>query len=124
MEKFDITTQKIYVYDRGNLFVDNDSVFAVYEYDFNPDEYFKTEINQPDENAYLCFMTGWNMKTGEISLYYWGDFEGGEKENEKELTKKEQAFFKKVMERCCLELYGCSIRKLWERENKDNYEDE
>lgn len=120
MKKFDITTQNLYVYDEGNLFVNTDKkiVSAVYEYNFNPDEYFKTKINKPDGNSYLCFATDLNMITGEISLSYWGEFEGGENENEKKLTKKEQAFFKKIMEKSCLELYGCSIQELWEMNNK------
>ena len=79
------------VYEKENLCVikDRNIISAVYEYEFNPDEYFKTEINQPDGNACLCFASDLNMVTGEISLNYWGEFKGGEVENEKKLTKKE-----------------------------------
>lgn len=128
MKKFDITTQNLYVYEKENLCVikERNIISAVYEYDFNPDEYFKTEINQPDGNAYLCFSSDLNMITGEISLHYWGEFEGGETENEKKLTKKEQVFFKKIMEKSCLKFYGCNIQELWGMENKvsNNYQEQ
>ena len=124
MNRFDITTQNLRICDKENLYINKDIITAIYDYDFNPDEYFKTEINKPDGNAYLCFATDLNMLTGEISLHYWGEFEGGKKENEKTLTKKEQAFFKKLMKKSCQELYGYSIQRLWKNESQKENIDE
>lgn len=120
MKKFDITKQNLYVCDHENLYADKAKkvIAAVYEYDFNPDEFFKTSFNRTDGNAFLCFATEWDIETGEISMYYWGDLEDSG-EHEKKLTLKEKQFFRKLMEKCCMDIHGCSIQELWEKENPD-----
>lgn len=120
MKKFDITKQNLYVCDHENLYANKYKkvISAVYEYDFNPDEFFKTRFNRPDGNGFLCFATEWDIKTGEISMYYWGE-PGDSREREKKLTLKEKQFFRKLMEKCCMDIHGCSIQELWEKENPD-----
>lgn len=120
MRKIDITKQNLYVCDRENLYADKDKnvIAAIYEYDFNPDEFFQTKINRQDGNAFLCFSTEWNMETDDIFMHYWGELEDST-DHEKKLTQKEKLFFKKLMEKCCQDIYGCSIRELWEKENQD-----
>lgn len=120
MRKLDITKQNLHVCDHENLYVDKDKnvIAAIYEYDFNPDEFFKTKINRPDGSAFLSFATEWNIETDEISMFYWGELEDSS-EHEKKLTLKEKQFFRKIMEKCCQDIYGCSIRELWEKENED-----
>lgn len=120
MRKLDITKEDLYVCDHKNLYADKDKkiIAAIYEYDFDPDKFFKTSFNSPDGCAFLCFATEWSMETDEITMYYWGELEDSA-EHEKKLTIKEKNFFKKLMEKCCMDVHGCSIRELWERENPD-----
>ena len=74
-KRFDITKQKLDVYYENFYFDDSRNAFvALYEYDFNPDEYFGTTINKPNGPAYLNFVTQWDFDKDDISMYYYGEF--------------------------------------------------
>lgn len=126
MKKIDITKQNLSICDsEEGLYVDRkrNSIVALYDYTFNPDEYFGAKINKENGYANLCFVTEWNIETGEISMYYWGEFDGSEKEEtKKELDEKEQKFFKSLIEKAAYDIYDCSVLELWENRNKENEE--
>lgn len=112
---FDITKQELSTVDENFYFDHKKNAFeAVYEYDFNPDEYFGTTSSLPDGEIYLTFVTEWYMDTDDVLMYYWGEFEGcdGNNELEKVLTEKEKEFFRKLMDQFCVDKYGVSIFKL------------
>lgn len=124
MKKFDITKQDLSIcdYEEG-LYADEErnAVVALYDYTFNPDEYFGTKINKPDGSSYLCFVSEWCMDTDEVSIRYWGEFDGcGNGELKKILPKNEQEFFKGLMEKFCFEIYGFSICELWNFKNQES----
>lgn len=112
---FDITKQELSTIEE-NFFFDRErnAFIALYDYDFNPDEYFGTKSNLPGDQFYLTFITEWNMDTDDIIMRYWGAFKesNGNGELEKTLTEKEKEFFKKLMDRFCMEIYGVSIFSL------------
>ena len=107
-KRFDITKQKLDVYYENFYFDDSRNAFvALYEYDFNPDEYFGTTINKPNGPAYLNFVTQWDFDKDDISMYYYGEFpeSEGNKELEKKLTIREKNFFRDFMIRLFTERY-------------------
>lgn len=94
--KFDITKQELRVLEENFYFdTERDAFIALYEYSFNPDEYFGALNYKSNVAANLCFLTEWSIETDEISMYYYGDFiECDNGELEKILTQKEKEFFK------------------------------
>lgn len=112
---FDITQQELSTANENFYFDHEKNAFeAVYEYDFDPDEYFRTTSDLPDGEIYLTFVTEWNMDTDDVLMYYWGEFKESDEngELEKILTEKEKDFFKKLMDQFCVNKYGVSIFKL------------
>ncbi|MCM1234691.1 MAG: hypothetical protein NC489_31700 [Ruminococcus flavefaciens] len=111
---FDITKQQLSVYLENFYFDAHRGAFvALYEYSFDPDDYFGTSINKPNGAAHLCFLTEWDTASSDISMYYYGDFEESSgKELEKGLTEKEKEFFRQFMDQYCLVKYGRSILDL------------
>lgn len=115
-KRFDITKQVLRVDDTENLYVDADKkiIGAVYEYDFNPEEFFgQHKKNYEDDECYLSFVTELNIETGDIRMKYWGEFEGGEKDRTRKLTPRQKEFFRNLMEKCCMEVHSCCLKKLW-----------
>lgn len=113
--KFDITKQELGVADENFYFDQKINAFtAVYEYNFNPDEYFGTLSYDPHDEPDLSFGTDWHMDTDDIIMLYWGNFKdsNGNVELEKKLTKQEKKFFKELMDQFCVEKYGVSIFNL------------
>lgn len=107
--KFDITKQKLWkAYENFYFDQDRNAFVALYDYVFDPIEYFGVTPTNPQDGAYLTFATEWYMD------YYWGKFRESDEnsELEKTLTEEEKEFFKKLMDQFCVDKYGVSIFSL------------
>ena len=109
MKSFENTDQ-LWITDRGNLSAGKreNTVMAVYDHCINTHDYFPTDGIPCNDD--VCFGTEWNMENDEIHMYYWCD---GKSEFERSLTKKEEIFFRELMEKYSLKLYGCNIHELF-----------
>ena len=112
--RFDITKQQLWA-DYENFYLDRDrnAFVALYDYVFDPREYFGVTPTNPQDGAYLTFLTEWHMDTDDLTMHYFGEFkENDGNELEKPLTPDEKEFFKKLMDQFCVDKYGVSIFKL------------
>lgn len=109
--KFDITKQKLWAaYENFYLDRDRNAFVAIYDYVFDPREYFGVTPTNPQDEGCLTFLTEWYMDTDDLAMHYFGDFkENDGNELEKPLTPYEKEFFKKLMDQFCMEKYGVDI---------------